>query len=150
MPGKKPTGRPDGRPGATIDWKKVDDLMVAGCLGTEIAAYFGIHPDTFYRRVEEEKGIGFTPYMQEKRAKGDTILRAAQYDEAVRKRNTTMLVWLGKNKLNQTDKKEINHALASEIKVVNYGEEKAITYQDDNAIEAKVTKVTKESKDDTK
>ncbi len=150
MPNKL-TGNPEGRPPYEIDWKKVDELMIAGCTGTEIAAYFGMYPDTFYRRVEVEKQVGFTAYLQSKRSKGDSILRAVQYDEAVRKRNTTMIVWLGKNKLGQTDKKEINHAGQVAIKVVNYGEKEAVMYKNKEIveIEAKVEKIeTKKAEDD--
>ena len=156
---RKPTGEPDGRPEYDIDWKKVDDLLVAGCLGTEIAAYFGVHPETLYRRIERDKGVGFSEYGRAKRAKGDSILKAAQYDEAVRKRNTTMLVWLGKNRLDQTDKKEINHAGQVAFKVVNYGEKDAVVYHDPKKvnnkevveIEAKVEKIeTKREDNETK
>lgn len=133
-----------GRPEADIDWAKVDDLLVAGCMGTEIAAYLGLNPQTLYRRCEDLYKINFSEYLQEKRAKGDTLLHAAQFDEAVRKRNTTMLVWLGKNRLDQSDKKEITHEGGFQFNVINYGDKKPVTYQDANVIEAKVTKVEKE------
>ena len=90
------------RPQAPIDWKKVDELLIAGCLGTEIAAYFSMHPNTFYDRVQLEFGIGFTEYSQQKRSKGDALLRARQYAKALSGDNT-MMVWLGKNRLNQRD-----------------------------------------------
>jgi hypothetical protein len=98
------------RPGVTIDWAKVDDLLLAGCLGTEVAAYFGCHPETFYKRVEEEKGIGFTEYRQIKKSKGESILRSVQYARAIgatKAGNDTMLIWLGKNRLNQRDGQDI-------------------------------------------
>ncbi len=94
------------RPQSIIDWKKVDDLMIGGCIGTEIAGYFGIHPDTFYRNVEKEKGIGFAAYLQEKRSKGDGLLRAHQYAKAMGltdKGDNTLLIWLGKCRLKQRE-----------------------------------------------
>lgn len=93
-----------------IDWEKADQLMLAGCKGTEVAAYFGIHPNTFYRKVEEEKNISFGEYLQEKRGKGEAILRAHQYAKAMGKTNegdTTLLIWLGKTRLEQREAKEI-------------------------------------------
>lgn len=90
------------RPEIPIDWKKVDDLLIAGCLGTEIAAHFNIHPDTFYRRVEEKFGMGYTAYSNEKRFKGDSILRAKQFETAI-KGNVTMQIWLGKQRLDQKE-----------------------------------------------
>lgn len=95
-----------GHPLKEIDWKKVDELMIAGCLGTEIAAYFGIHPDTFYKRVEKEKGMGFSAYIQEKNSKGESILRAHQYAKALGltdKGDNTLLIWLGKTRLKQKE-----------------------------------------------
>lgn len=59
-----------GRPELKIDWKIADELIEAGCIGTEIASYFGIHPDTFYKRIEKEYNMGFSAYLQQKRAKG--------------------------------------------------------------------------------
>lgn len=95
-----------GHPLKEIDWKKVDDLMIAGCLGTEIAAFFGIHPDTFYKRVELEKGMGFSAYLQKMHSKGESILRAHQYAKSIGltdKGDNTLLIWLGKTRLKQRD-----------------------------------------------
>lgn len=86
-----------------IDWDKVDRFLEAGCKGTEIAAYFGIHYDTLYDRCFHEKGIMFSEYTQKKRAKGDSMLKAKQFEIAM-KGDKAMLVWLGKNRLNQSDK----------------------------------------------
>src|SRR5580692_2837686 len=95
------------RPEIPIDWKKVDDLMVAGCMRTEIAAYFSMHPTTFYRRVEEQYNMSFTEYLSEKRSKGESILRAHQYAKALGitdKGDNTLLIWLGKTRLDQKEK----------------------------------------------
>ena len=85
-----------------IDWNIVDQLLQAGCNGTEIAANIGICPDTLYRRCEKDKGIGFAVYAQEKRASGDSLLRASQFKNAL-KGNTSMQIWLGKQRLGQRD-----------------------------------------------
>ena len=89
-----------------IDMKKVDDLLIAGCKGTEVASYFGIHPDTLYSRVEKEKGMTFTAYSAQKRQKGESLLRAQQFAKALgatKEGDNMMLIWLGKNRLDQTD-----------------------------------------------
>jgi len=90
------------RPHKHIDWEKVDRLLQAHTPGTEIAASFDMHPDTFYRRVEEEYGMGFTDYCSQKRNKGKNNLRLAQLKNAL-EGNTSMQVWLGKNWLGQKD-----------------------------------------------
>lgn len=90
------------RPEVPIDWKRVDELLIAGCVGTDIAAAYHMHPDTFYRRVEKKHGIGFTAYAQQKKGIGDSFLREAQYKQAL-KNNTAMLIWLGKQRLHQRE-----------------------------------------------
>jgi hypothetical protein len=99
------------RPEIPIDWDKVDYLLKAGCLGTELAATFAMHPDTFYRRVEEKYAMGFTAYMQQKRADGDACLRAKQFERALGLTETgdnNMLIWLGKNRLGQRNEDKLH------------------------------------------
>lgn len=94
------------RPIIHIDWKVVDSMLEAGCLGTDIAQYFAMHPDTFYARTLKEKGMGFTAYSQQKRAKGESDLRLAQHLKALgktKKGDNTLLIWLGKQRLNQKE-----------------------------------------------
>ncbi len=90
------------RPLIPIDWDKVDELLEAGCPGTEIAASLGIHSHTLYDRTEAEKGITFSQYSAEKRSKGDSKLRTAQFFNAL-SNNTTMQIWLGKQRLGQKE-----------------------------------------------
>lgn len=111
-----------GRKPAKIEWDKVDNLLIAGCTGTEIAAHIGVHADTLYDRCVNEKRSSFSAYLQSKRAKGDSLLRVAQFDEAVNKRDRGMLIWLGKNRLGQTDKESVEHTGAIPIEIVNYSD----------------------------
>ena len=85
-----------------IDWSKVDEQLEAGATGTEIAAQLGIHEDTLYRHVQRDKGVAFAAYRAQKRAKGDSALRLAQHKCAL-EGNTTMLIWLGKQRLEQSN-----------------------------------------------
>lgn len=95
------------RPEKIIDWDLVDELLIAGCFGTEIAPYFDISVKRFYERVQEEYGVGFTELSAEKRAKGDSLIRKAQFDKALEKDNT-LLIWLGKQRLGQKENHEIS------------------------------------------
>jgi len=90
------------RPKKEIDWKKVDVMLEAHCNGTEVAAQFDMHPETFYDRVRAEFNIGFTEYMQQKRCKGKSNLRAKQYQQAMTGCKT-LLIWLGRNWLAQRE-----------------------------------------------
>ena len=95
-----------GRPKSIIDWELVDNLLRAQCTGTEIAGQLGISTDTLYNHCETEKKTNFSAYSQEKKESGKAMLRSMQYQTAM-EGDRTLLVWLGKNHLDQTDKKEI-------------------------------------------
>ena len=95
--------RKRGRPKYVIDWSLVDELLEADCEGTEVAAYLGIAADTLYDRCVKENGVIFSAYLREKKAKGNTTLKQKQYETAM-DGDKTMLIWLGKNRLNQRDK----------------------------------------------
>jgi len=90
------------RPIKPLDWDRVEWLLKCGCSGAEIAAEFDMHPDTFYRKVEDTYNIGFTEFCAIKRANGDVLLREAQFGKALEKDNT-MMIWLGKQRLGQKE-----------------------------------------------
>jgi len=93
------------KPHIPIDWKQVENLLMAGCLGTEVAAALGIHPDTLYLRVVSElKYESFTAYSAEFKQKGDSLLKVKQFESAVKDKNIPMQIWLGKQRLGQIDK----------------------------------------------
>lgn len=104
-----------GRPEKPIDWEKVNQLLEAGCMGTEVCTHFDLSADRFYDRVKQKYGINFTEYALEKRQKGEASLREAQYKKAL-KGDNMMLIWLGKNRLGQRDKEErTENAISTEI-----------------------------------
>jgi len=107
---------PAGRPKLAIDYKTLEKLCSIQCTAEEIASYFDISIDTLDRRIKEEYGINFAEYFAQNKSKGRMSLRRAQYQAAMNG-NTTMLVWLGKNWLSQTDKQEISHQGDQIIKV---------------------------------
>lgn len=91
------------RPIKPVDWDLVDELLLAGCNSVEIAPHFNLHPTTFCEKVFVRYNMTFTAYSTEKRSEGHSILRKAQFDKAT-KGDSTMLIWLGKNRLDQRDK----------------------------------------------
>jgi hypothetical protein len=97
-----PERDPRGRPKSDIDWAYVDSLLEAGCSGTEIAARIGIKPTNLYDRCWTDKQILFSEYSQEKQSKGDSLLKEIQFQKALSGDNT-LLIWLGKTRLKQTD-----------------------------------------------
>ena len=62
-----------------------------------------MYPNTFYDRVVQEYNTSFTESQSEKRAKGDSLLKVRQFESAVKDKNTAMLIWLGKTRLEQRE-----------------------------------------------
>jgi hypothetical protein len=90
------------RPEKPIDWKLVDSLLMKDNDGTEIASHFDMHPDTFYRRIQEQYDMGFTEYQQRLKSKGNSFLKSKQFDKAM-EGNVQMLIFLGKTRLKQVE-----------------------------------------------
>lgn len=96
-----------GAPLKVIDWPKVDNMCQIQCTGEEIASVLDIDYDTLNAACKRENNIGISDYIAQKAPAGRASLRRRQYKAAM-DGNATMLVWLGKNQLGQTDKNEIS------------------------------------------
>lgn len=102
-----------GRPKADIDWNKVDKYLQAQCDGVGIAGLLGIHPNTLYLACEDVHKISFSEYSAQKRGEGRELLRTKQFQAAM-DGDKTMLVWLGKQYLNQREKSESNVSIETD------------------------------------
>jgi len=97
-----------GHPPIEINWANVDKFLQAQCNGAQIATFMGIHPDTLYGACERDKRMGFSAYSQQKKAEGKELIRLKQFQLAVTgEGDKSMLIWLGKQYLEQADKKEV-------------------------------------------
>ena len=85
-----------------IDPEQVRQLARLGCTWDEIAGVLKIARTTLVVRMREKK---YRDAYEQGVAEGDVSLRRAQYDSAMRGK-TGMLVWLGKNRLDQVDRVE--------------------------------------------
>lgn len=108
-----------GRPPVKLDWDEIGKLIMAGCPTSAIAAQFGVVDKTLYTRCETDLGIKLTEFTQEKRSKGDNLLRAKQYSVAM-EGDRSMLIWLGKNRLEQKDQTEVSASLT--VNTINYAD----------------------------
>lgn len=97
-----------GRPKVEIDWNQVGKMLEAGATAVGIAATFGIDEDTLRKRCPGDNKCTFSEFSQQKKAKGDELLRTAQFKTAMAG-NVTMQIWLGKQRLGQTDKTVNEH-----------------------------------------
>jgi len=89
-----------GREEKHIDWELVDAMLLSGCIGTEIAPFFNMHPQTFYDRVVKKYGVSFTEYCCALHAKGEAHLKHKQFKKAM-DGDTKMLMYLGEVRLKQ-------------------------------------------------
>lgn len=117
MKTKKVVKKKAGRAEITIDWKQVENLLMAGCSGAEIAASLGMHPETLYDRVVKEFKISFTDYSYKYKQKGDSLLKAKQFESAIKDKNIPMQIWLGKQRLGQKDKTDLEVSSVSKVHI---------------------------------
>jgi hypothetical protein len=89
------------------EWQIIENACKIQCTGEEIASLLGIDYDTMNSRIKETFGEGFSDYIKRFSLHGRTSLRRLQW-KAAESGNTTMLIWLGKQYLEQSDKQELN------------------------------------------
>jgi hypothetical protein len=95
--------RKSGRPRLDIDWKMVGEMIEGGAFATHIADRLGIDRDTLYIRCQSDNDMDYSAFAQQKKANGASNIHIAQYELAVKEKNPTMLIWLGKVRCGQKD-----------------------------------------------
>ena len=111
-------GKKDGRPLIEIseaDWERMSKLSQIFCTRNEIADIMSISVETLNRRCKELFGLTFGAWIDQQSARGKMSLRRAQYKKAIEEGNPQMLMWLGKQYLNQSEKNEVK----AEVKNIN-------------------------------
>ena len=81
-----------------IDTKQVEQLASYGCTNREIASFFGCDESLIKK--------SYSSFLTKGRDKGKIMLRKLQWN-AAEKGSTPMLIWLGKQLLEQTDNQEV-------------------------------------------
>ena len=103
------------RPKAIIDETEVEKLAAMFCSLEEIASFFNVNISTIQRR--------FAQAIDRGRNKGKISLKRKQYLVAM-DGNVQMLIWLGKQHLDQKDKKEISAEDGSNVVYMSYDPKK--------------------------
>jgi hypothetical protein len=91
-----------GRPTSVIDWDEVKESLLKGCTGQDIAAEQGVYYGTLTEACRREQKVQWTEFCSMYRHRGDALLRKKQFDSAMTG-DRTLLVWLGKQRLDQRD-----------------------------------------------
>ncbi|MCK4822346.1 hypothetical protein KA005_41670 [bacterium] len=95
-----------GAPAIVIDWELFAKYCQSQCTEEEIANYFQCSIQTINRKCKEKFGLTFVDTFKKESVGGLCSLRRAQWSKAVDGENATMLIWLGKQFLGQSDKIE--------------------------------------------
>lgn len=95
-PAKRKNKPGAGRPFVKLDEERIGRLAFAGCKNSEIAHILGCDDETLKNN--------YSPILDKKRAERKAALRSKQTERALKDGEIAMLIFLGKNDLEQTDK----------------------------------------------
>lgn len=98
------------RPKIEIDSDDFEKLCGMHCTAAEIAGFFGCSVDTIERWCKRTYKMGFADCFKRFSAPGKISLRRKQYHVAM-DGNVSMLIFLGKQYLGQSDKVETVHSV---------------------------------------
>ena len=88
-----------------IDWEQAKKLCALFCTCSEVAAFFEISAETLrYRIITEGLAGSWKEFFEMYSAPGKMSLRREQFLKATQGKDTRMLIWLGKQYLNQAEK----------------------------------------------
>ena len=107
--------RSAGRPPTVINLDELIKLAELNCTLQEMADYFKVGIATIKRKLRHPQ---FRALMDRGRATGRVKLRSAQYLAAVVDKNPTMLIWMGKQMLEQKDRTELTGADGAPVQSV--------------------------------
>lgn len=85
------------------DFQKLVSMIRIQCTQDEICGVLGMTAETLNTRLQERGEESFSTLHKKHSGEGKASLRRMQW-KAAEAGNPTMLVWLGKNMLDQTDK----------------------------------------------
>jgi len=96
-----------GRPQKVINQDEFEKLCALFCTLEEIAGFFSCSTDTIERWCERKYEMAFADIYKQKSANGLISLRRLQYQSAAGG-SVAMQIWLGKQKLGQSDQSNIS------------------------------------------
>lgn len=92
-----------GRPRTPLNWDDIGRQCSLGMSASDIADIYGCSKETIYDRCKADLNITFTEFSREHKKKVDNMLLQTQLDKALVQKDNVMLLWLGKQRLGQSD-----------------------------------------------
>lgn len=96
------------KPMSDKEFRQLVEMIRIQCTRNEICGILNMSEDTLNRRIKERGEENFAALYKKHSGEGKASLRRLQW-QAAEAGNPTMLVWLGKNVLDQRDKVEQDH-----------------------------------------
>lgn len=103
-----------GRPRKEIDIDQLANMASVQCTAEECAKILEVDIGTIDARLKEAGYAGFSEFYKRHCEDGKMSLRRAQFKAATEEMNPTMLVWLGKQYLNQKDAQHLKHDIGQD------------------------------------
>jgi hypothetical protein len=107
------------KPLTNDDLQRIISMVRIQCTADEICQVFDMSRDTLNRRLEEHGEENFSTLYKKHRAEGKASLRRAQWQFALAG-NPSLLIWLGKNELGQTDQIKQEIDLTARVAEIDY------------------------------
>ena len=97
--------KPMGRPPVEFDWSKLDAILQFGARLIDCHGIMDVADVTIEDKIKKKYGMSFGQYRDLRMSTMRQKLLQKQFDIAMQG-NVTMLIWLGKQHLGQSDKLE--------------------------------------------
>lgn len=105
------------------DWTQLINLMRIQCTRVEICGVLQMDEKTLNRIIRERGEGSFSLLYEKHQDEGKASLRRAQWKAATENLNPAMLIWLGKNVLDQTDRQRVDNTSSDNttaVRIVRY------------------------------
>jgi len=106
-----------GPPRKPFDWSKLDAILQYGAKLTDAADIMDVHPDTLSKKIKATHKMSYPEYRDKKMSKVRVGLAQKQVEVAMAG-NVSMLIWLGKNWLGQSDTPPLKDEEQNELEFV--------------------------------
>ena len=105
------------------EWAQLISLMRIQCTRAEICGVMHMDEKTLNRIIRDRGEGSFSLLYKKHQSEGKASLRRAQWKAATEKHNPAMLIWLGKNVLDQSDRQQIDKTSSdgsTKLEIVRY------------------------------